>query len=214
MNVAPEHWLVDNLYDCCRRYYNWDYDNCVKKGLMGSDPDLPPDFPPNSVLKYKSQICFASSYCPTILNNLDEAVPIFGNAIFSSVCNGMCEPGDTVNLDSVCGQEIDMPFTYAGNRRLQQSMRRKTPESDQCLEFTIMLYVPCASDATPKYNSLYKVLETSPTQYYTLQSIQTFVQVLSAYNLPELAPFVITSYQFISAIVSRGCLRHFVFVIP
>ena len=151
------------------------------------------------VLNYKSSICFSSSFCPIILNNLDQSIPIVGNAIFTEACGGQCKPGDTINFDSACGQVIDRPFTYDGTRRLKMATRmRKTQESEQCLEFTVMLYAQSENDAIIKYNHLYDLLETSTTQYSTLQSIQTNIQSSASTNLPDLSPITNTRYQHIS----------------
>ena len=195
MNTDLQYWLFDNLYDCCKQYYWWEYNICVTNSIHGS-PSVPQQSSPNVVLNYKSNICFSSLFCTTILNNLDQSIPIFGNAIFREVCVGQCNPGDTINFDSVCGQVIDRPFMYDGTRRLKMATRiRKAQESEECLEFTIMMYAQSEDVAIVKYNKLYDLLETSTIQYFTLQSIQTNIQSSASTNLPDLSPITITGYQ-------------------
>lgn len=203
MNADGQYWLFEDPYQCCKKYFGWDEDSCISSSIQGLGYVQPPSSP-NVALYYSCRICFSD--CPQILNNLDNSIPIIGDAIFSAVCNGNCNTGDSVQFDSVCGQSVDIDVPYSGNRRLKEGRhgRRIQTVVTPCIEFTIKIHAQSESEAAILYNQLYLLLGTSPTQFDTLQSIQSYIQMMASTSLPVLSTIVIDGYSHITYSV-----RHF-----
>jgi len=197
MNADGQYWLFKDPYQCCQKYFGWNQDSCISISIQGLDY-LPPQSSPNVVLNYSCRLCFSN--CPQILDNLDESVAIIGNAVFSAVCNGNCNAEDTIQFDFICGQNVDINVPYSGNRRLKESLhkRRVQTEVTPCVEFTIKVHAQSESEAAILYNQLYLLLETSPTQFDTLQSIQSYIQMVASTSLPALSSIVIDGYSHVS----------------
>lgn len=197
MNADGQYWLFEDPYQCCQKYFGWNQDSCISSSIQGSDYP-PPQLPPNVVLNYSCRLCFSN--CPQILDNLDESVAIIGNAVFSAVCNGNCNTEDSIQFDFICGQIVDINVPYSGNRRLKESLheRRIQTEVTPCIEFTIKVHAQSESEAAILYNQLYLLLETSATQFDTLQSIQSYIQMVASTSLPALSSIVIDGYSHVS----------------